>query len=283
MPAAIESFAPPVASAADRELLSGLRARIDRIAGGAAVGRPCDAVPLGVAAIDSVLPGGGLPSACLHEIVAGDDSVAAAGFAAVLLAGFAGNGGIVVWCRRGLGSHGAKLYGPGLAAFGIDLRRLLVVRARRNAEVLWTMEESLRSGAVAAVLGEVPVPPPIALRRLQLATEAGGATGLLLRPHGAPIAAGSATTRWRVASAPSDPLTFPLRGLLPLPPGEGGGEGAHLPAVRWRVELLRCRAADAVGWVLDWHDETHRLGVVAELRDGPVAAVAAESHQRTAV
>jgi protein ImuA len=101
----------------------------------------------------------------------------------------------------------------------------LVVRARREIDVLWAMEEGLRSGAVSAVLGEVAAAPPIALRRLQLAAETGGTTGLLLRPLGAPIAAGSATTRWRVASVPSS-LTLPLRGPLPLPlAGEGRGEG----------------------------------------------------------
>ena len=56
--------------------------------------------------------------------------------------------------------------------------------------MLWAMEEGLRSGAVSAVLGEVATVPPIALRRLQLAAETGGATGLLLRPPGAALAAG---------------------------------------------------------------------------------------------
>src|SRR5512144_2169615 len=199
----------PLARSPDRALLASLRARIARI-GGAGVERMRETLPLGVAAIDAVLPGGGLPRGCLHEIVAADVGGAAAAFAAVLLAGLAGDGGSVVWCRRDPGLHATKLYGPGLAVFGLDLRRLLVVRARREIDVLWAMEEGLRSGAVSAVLGEVAAAPLIALRRLQLAAETGGTTGLLLRPFGAPAAAGSATTRWRVASVPSHPLTPPL-------------------------------------------------------------------------
>jgi protein ImuA len=283
MPAA-EAFTKPSvppARSPDRALLASLRARIARI-GGAGVERPREALPLGVAAIDAVLPGGGLPRGCLHEIVAADAGGAAAAFAAVLLAGLAGDGGSVVWCRRGPGLHGAKLYGPGLAAFGLDLRRLLVVRARRDTDVLWAMEEGLRSGAVSAVLGEVAAAPPIALRRLQLAAETGGTTGLLLRPLGAPVAAGSATTRWRVASAPSS-LTLPLRGSLPLPhAGEGRGEGQRRPCIRWQVELLRCRAAAPADWLVDWCHETHRLGVAAELRDRSVAPKAVRD-RRTAL
>ena len=282
----------PPARSPDRAILASLRARIARIGGGAGTEQTRDALPLGVAAIDSVLPRGGLPRGCLHEIVAADPSAAASGFAAVLLARLAGDGGSVVWCRRGPGLHGPKLYGPGLAAFGLDLRRLLVVRARREIDVLWAMEEGLRSGAVSAVLGEVAAAPPIALRRLQLAAETGGTTGLLLRPLGASVAAGSATTRWRVASVPSHPLTPPLARLREREgparrEGEGGAASifgrAHLPAVRWRVELLRCRAAAPAGWLLDWCHETHRLGVAAELRDRSVAWAATNPDRRAAV
>jgi protein ImuA len=267
MPAA-EAFTKPSvppARSPDRALLASLRARIACI-GGAGVERPREALPLGVAAIDSVLSGGGLSRGCLHEIVAADAGGAAAAFAAVLLAGLAGEDGSVVWCRRDSGLHATKLYGPGLAAFGLDLRRLLIVRVRRETEVLWAMEEGLRSGAVAAVLGEVTATPGVALRRLQLAAETAGTTGLLLRPLGASAAAGSATTRWRVASASS-----------------GWGEGARLPAVRWRVELLRCRAATPAGWLVDWCHETHRLGVAAELRNRSVAPAAADPDRRAAV
>jgi protein ImuA len=284
MPAA-EAFTKPSvppARSPDRALLASLRARIARI-GGAGVEQMRETLPLGVAAIDAVLPCGGLPRGCLHEIIAADAGGAAAAFAAVLLAGLAGNGDSVVWCRRGTGPHGVNLYGPGLAAFGLDLRRLLVVRARRDTDVLWAMEEGLRSGAISAVLGEVGAAPPIALRRLQLAAETAGTTGLLLRPLGASAAAGSATIRWRVASASSDSLAISLCGSRPLPAGEGWGEGARLPAVRWRVELLRCWAATPAGWLVDWCHETHRLGVAAELRDRSVAPAVADPDRRAAV
>ena len=247
MPTAIQLFAEfsiPLRRCPDRALLASLRARIERIGGTGCGPRSRDALPLGIPSIDAVLPGGGLPRACLHEIVAADAGASAAGFCAVLLARLAGEGS-VIWCRRDPGPYGSKLYGPGVAAFGLDLRRLLVVRVRREADVLWAMEEGLRSGAVSAVLGEAATVPPIASRRLQLAAETGGASGLLLRPRGATLAHGGAASRWRVASVPSD--------SFPLPLGEGWGEGLR-PRIRWRLELLRCRSAApgrlAVGLVL---------------------------------
>lgn len=268
----------PLKYSPDRALLASLRARIERIGGTGATGgqRSRDALPLDIPSIDAVLPGGGLPLAQVHEIVAADAGAAATGFSAVLLARLAGAGN-VIWCRRDPGPHGKRLYG--VACFGLDLRRLLLVRVRRDIEVLWAMEEGIRSGAVSAVLGEVTTIPPIALRRLQLAAETGGATGLLLRPPGAALATVSATTRWRVASAPT---TLPLRLREAFSPEEGWNEGVR-PRFRWRLELLRCRSAPPIGWLLDWCDETHRLRLAAELRDRPAAPAEASSDRRVAI
>ena len=72
-------------------------------------------------------------------------------------------------CRRS--------YGPGLARFGIDAERLLVVTVRRPAELLWVMEEGVRGGGAVADL--------TASRRLQLAAENGRAAALALPPAGA--------------------------------------------------------------------------------------------------
>ena len=94
-------------------LIGGLRARIgtleraghDRVAGSATL-------PLGVAALDRALPGGGLVLGRLHE-VAGPDagSAAAMGFCAVLLARLSARGPVLWVARR------PDIHAPGLAAF----------------------------------------------------------------------------------------------------------------------------------------------------------------------
>ncbi|WP_051340737.1 ImuA family protein [Azospirillum halopraeferens] len=213
-------------------VLAGLRARIRRLEGigGAADGR---VLPFGVAGIDDALPEGGLPPGCLHELMAGDDPGAGTAFAAALLARLARAGsGPAVWIVRG-----RDLHAPGLAAYGLGPERLIAVRVRRDAEALWAMEEALRCRAVSAVLGEVGRTDLTAGRRLQLAAEAGGVTGLLL-PREEPRGAGAAVTRWRIAAVPGVP-----------PAGEPG-----VGPARWRVELLRCRGGRPGAWVVEWRD-----------------------------
>ncbi len=43
-------------------------------------------------------------------------------------------------------------YAPGLCRQGLALDRVLTVRVRRSPEVLWVMDETLRSGACAGVI-----------------------------------------------------------------------------------------------------------------------------------
>ena len=206
--------------------------------------------PLGLPALDAALDGG-LPTGCLQEVIAADEG-AAAGFAAFLLARVAGEGRDILWASLGAGD----LYPPGLAAFGLDPARLLLLAAPSPAELLWALEEALRCPALGAVLGEVERLDPTAGRRLQLAAAAGGVTGFLLARHArAPAAVSAAALRWRVASLPgSSPTTG-----------------------RWRVELLRRRGGRPGAWILEREDETHRLVVAAELADGSLEPATAHA------
>ena len=98
---------------------------------------------------------------------------------------------------------------PALPPCGLDPARLILARTRRPQDVLWAMEEGLKSPALAAVVGEVAALSLPASRRLQLAAEASGVTGFALRRwrQGADAARersppNAALTRWRVSGAP---------------------------------------------------------------------------------
>ncbi len=210
-------------------VLRALRTKIGQLEGGGS--GPVRS--LGSAALDEWLPGGGLALGCLHEIagVAAGDDGAAVGFAAVVLGRLVAEGGRVVWLTRR-----RDLYPPGLLGFGLKPDALIPVPARRDRDVLWAMEEALRHRQLAAVLGEVDDLDMVASRRLQLAAEGVGVTGLLLRrPAPLPVAS-AAVTRWRLASAVS-----------------GGTFGLGLP--RWRIELVRCRGGRPGQWLLEWNGE----------------------------
>ena len=252
----------------DGDLIARLRARIAAIEDtspnrggpdrrGPDRGEEARTLPLGAPEVDAALPGGGLRLGALHEVVA-RDAAAGAGFAALILARLGAGGGTGLWClpARAALECGA-LYGPGLTAFGLEPERLIVVRARSDKESLWAMEEGLRSGSLAAVLGEVASVDLTSSRRLQLAAEQGSTTAFLLRPDGAERAPSAALTRWRLGAAPS------------AAGAQGDGRLGGIGTPRWRAELVRCRSRRRGAWIMEWCDGTGDLTVVPELRHRP--------------
>jgi protein ImuA len=156
-----------------------------------------------------------------------------------------------------------------------------MVRASRNAEILWAMEEGLRASGIAAVVGEVGALSMVASRRLQLAAEHSGITAFLLRRWREGDQAtreralpNAAVTRWRIAALPSRPSR--------------GEPGVGRPL--WRVELLRCRGGKPASWEMPawempaWEmevpDATDHVSLAAALADRPAAPVAAEKYRR---
>jgi len=112
-------------------------------------------LPFGLPAVDAVLPFGGLALGALHEVLGAgadeEDGAVAAAFAAALLARLTRrHDGPVLWCLAT-----GDLYAPGLAARGLAPECLIVARCRDDSDILWAMEEGLRSAALAAVLGEI--------------------------------------------------------------------------------------------------------------------------------
>ncbi len=121
---------------------------------------------------------------------------------------------------------------------------LIHVAPAREAECLGCAEDSLRTGAVALVVVDLPTPPALTpLRRLHLAAEAGllrrrtasrtaGLHALVLTPAtgGTP----GVESRWHLAPCPA-------RDAPPYAPVQ--------PA--WQLHRLRARMAPPAAWVLD--------------------------------
>ncbi len=239
------------------ERIEELRRRVARIERGAhgQAGEAAPVLPFGVAEIDGRLPGGGLVLGALHEVSGvgpdEEDSSAPAAFIAGLCARL-DPAKRILWCQSGAGD----LYGPGLAASGLTPERLVLARARNAADLLWAMEEGLRTRALAAVVGEIADLPGPASRRLQLAAETSCVTAFVLRrfrvPSATARAPNAAVTRWTVAPLPSVPA-----------PGEPG-----LGRPRWRLELWRARGAAPAEWIVEACDATGHVALPAALGDG---------------
>ena len=234
------------------ERLDRLRAEVRAIEGTGADGeRPC--LEFGVEALDSRLAGGGLALSTLHEMAAagaglGDDAAASL-FIAAIAARLSAleRGATVLWAlaRR-------DLFAPALQQVGLAPERILYAECGRDEDVLAVMEEGLRHGGLAAVIGEVGRANMTASRRLQLAAEEGRTTALMLRrwrrsgedPLGLPSAA---VTRWRIGCAPSEAL-----------PATGVGRP------RWHLALARQRGGESFEILMEGPDAEGRLALPAE-------------------
>ena len=157
-------------------MLGSLRTEIGAIEALRSVRHGMAPLRFGDVMLDSALPWGGLPQAALHEI---SGTAAAVGFAAALAGRLAGSKPIL-WCR-GASHETGGVHGPGLIPFGVDPEQVVFVETRKKQDLLWVMEESLRSGQPALVIGEIDAVSLVASRRLQLAAEAGGVTAFLLK------------------------------------------------------------------------------------------------------
>jgi len=236
------------------ELMAGLRTQIAALETSPQLEGPKH-FTLGLGAVDERLPCGGLARHGVHEVMASTygDMGAAIGFAAALAAracvtstsSVGGNEGLIVWCQQGWGSYDVgQLYGPGLAAFGIDPSRLLLVNPTREPDMLWALEECVRAGVFAAVVGEVPTTSRHfnlrASRRLHLSAEDTGSPLILLRGHlrepNEALSSSAALTRWQVRSAPA-----------------GATEDVHsTEAPCWQVMLEKCKGGAPFVTSLSW-------------------------------
>jgi protein ImuA len=185
--------------------------------------RPARRLPF-ARAFDSAL-GGGLADDALHEIVPAQpaDGAAAIGFALALAARFINRrpaSALVIGEGFAADESGA-LYGPGLVAHGLALSRLVFVRAPDAALAFWAIEEALKCGAPAVVIGEIWSLKGYSLaasRRLLLAARKGKTPALLILASAygqAERLSSAAETRFEIAAASS--ATIPAAAGLDLP------------------------------------------------------------------
>ena len=142
-----------------------------------------DAFSTGSETIDSWLPIGGLHPSTLTEWVAAHHSAAAGSLALLAAANrlrqIPGRPLVIVDCQ-------GSFYPPAAAALGIPHERVILLRPSCRADALWAIDQSLRSGAVAAVWAYLPMQVDDRdARRLQLASETGHTPGLLVRDFAA--------------------------------------------------------------------------------------------------
>ncbi len=196
-------------------------------------------------------PGADLP-ATLSEVFA--QTPVDGGAVGFVLSQLSRSAAPVLWVQDRLSAKETGVpYLPGVG------RPFVMVHLSRPDEVLVAMEEGLRSGGLAAVVGEVWGAPSCldftATRRLVLRAETMGQACWLIRRGAAPDLS-AARNRWRVASLPSA-----LHADDPLAPGDA----------RWQVDLFRSRFTDPGIWVARYDGAADRVDFTAAVPDRVLA------------
>jgi hypothetical protein len=187
---------------------------------GGAPRRGVPALPTGYQVLDSELRGGGWPLGALTEILPAQQGIGELGLVLPALAALSWAGKRVVWLAP---PH--LPYAPALAAAGLDLAQLAVVRAPGRRDALWAAEQVLRSGSCHALLAWLRRASYDELRRLAVAAEGTQAFVALFRPRAAAPESSPACLRLalepdgelRILKRRGAPATAPLRLALPKP------------------------------------------------------------------
>jgi protein ImuA len=261
--------------------LASLRGSIERIE---AHGDTCmpNRVALGHADVDATLQGG-LAIGAVHEVFAeGRQSAAATGFVAGL-AGRVTARRPLLWVRQDFTEiESGALSMNGLAELGLDPRLLVTVRAADVDTALRTAADALACDAVGVVVlevwGEARPLDLVASRKLTLAAQASGVTGLLLRVAAEPLPS-TAETRWIVRAAHSPPASALMPAALLMPAAPGSAWGAPV----FDAQLVRNRHGPVGRWIMEWKCDECLFSKPAAYPQPVAAAPAHRPHQAPAL
>jgi len=189
-------------------------------------------INIGFRPIELAFPNATFPIGCTHEFLSTsqEDVAATNGFIAVLLSKLMQFGGAAIWI-----SSRRTLFPAALKSFGIDADKIVFADLKKEKDVLYAIEESLKCNRLTTVVGEIKQITFKESRRLQLAAEQSRVTGFLLR-HQITLNTIACVSRWRITSLPSQL--------------EDGIPGVGFP--RWNVELLKVRNGKPGTWQLEY-------------------------------
>src|ERR1700722_13666141 len=226
-------------------------------------------VALGHAEADATLQGG-LALGAMHEVFAeaGRQGAVATGFVAGL-AGRLTARRPLVWVRQDFTEiESGALSMSGLAELGLDPRLLVTVRATDVDSALRTAADALACDALGVVVlevwGETRQLDLVASRKLTLAAQASGVTGLLLRMAAQPQPS-TAETRWIVRAAHSPPWS--------------SAWGAPV----FDAQLVRNRHGPVGRWIMEWKCDECLFEKPAAYPQPVAAAPAHRPHQAGAL
>jgi hypothetical protein len=190
------------------------------------------ALSFGDKRIDDIF-NGGLNSHAMHEIY----GPAAVGLTSMIASFTTGK---IIWIRS---KNQLKQLNPnGIIYINNNLNNYIVVFSE-SKNILWAMEQAVRSSACSVVIAELPKSPDfISSRRLQLIAREQGTLVIALPDNNENIPPSAAETRLRVTSIP----------------------GSIREAPRFHIDLFKNKNGTKFSWKMEWHDPKDRFSMVSQ-------------------
>jgi protein ImuA len=194
------------------------------------------------------------PLGAIHEFICDNrsDAAASCGFVSGLLHYYIKPNSAIVWI-----SGQRTIFPPAFIQFGIQPEQIIFIDVKKRNDILWVMEEALKCGGLAAVIGEMNELNFATSRRLQLAVENSKVTGFIFLQQPKSINTTTCVTRWRISSASSE--------------SPDGLPGINHP--RWKAELIKVRNGKPGTWMIEWKNKKFQTILPAE--------TITELHQKT--
>jgi protein ImuA len=162
-------------------------------------------VSSGYAALDKELPGGGWPPSVLVELLLAHPGVGELRLLAPTLARLTQSGKSVI-----LLAPPHIPFACALHDLGIRLKHVIVIDAKKPADRVWAVEQSLKSGSFGALLCWLPQVRTDHLRRLQLAAAGGEGLAFVFRPLSAQDQSSPAPLRLACQAAPAGRMSVEI-------------------------------------------------------------------------
>lgn len=156
----------------------------------------------GCHAMDTFLPHGGYTCGSLVEFIADkhvtEGSIGLTTLALQIAKSVCESGKYLVVIDPDL-----QLFPPALKQLGVPLERLICLRPKNYSDLVWGMDQVLRNASVGSVIASMERVDDRVARRIQLAAEAGGGLGILLRSlESVRYHSSWAEVQWMVHSVP---------------------------------------------------------------------------------
>jgi hypothetical protein len=197
------------------ETISSLLARQDTWRG-RSQRRSHPVLPTGYNSLNLLLQGG-WPTASVTELLPRQFGIGELSLLLPLLKDHSNNSRLCLWLDPPY-----QPYAPTLAAAGIALERLLIVRSKNPKEWLWAAEQSIRSGALLLAWARQQAPRYTDLRKLQLAAADSSNAAFLFSPVSSLTAPSPVALRLELESLQVNELLLTVRKM------RGAASGAQL-------------------------------------------------------